>query len=360
MKTKLLLKFTTLLLLCVACGDNDPVNFDKSALIENAVDNIIIPNYELFVNQSKQLDESAQAFVQNPSIDHLQALQNQWKASTKQWKMCEMFNFGPADDLSLGFDVDFWPTRPNLIENALGETTQIDANYIESRGAAAKGIPALEYLLFFADNQEVLNNYTSDSNAERKRDYLKGLTENLNSKAQILLNAWLVDGYAEEFKNSSSGFKIELDRLANQMLFLVERVKNAKIGEPLGLGVGAQPNTDLLEARLSENSLDQILSNLAMIKTVFQGGQGLGFDDYLEVLQISVEQQGLALLINQKIDEVIQHLNNLQKPLHQAIDQNPDEINNIHTLLQELTVLIKSDMFSALGITITFSDADGD
>jgi predicted lipoprotein len=108
-------------------------------------------------------------------------------------------------------------------------------------------------------------------------------------------------------------------------------------------------------------SLDLIEENLNVIESIFTGKDGQGFDDYLDALNIDDrEGHSLSTTIRQKIEKSRQSLEAINDPLQEAVLNQKEEVEQLFIDLQELTVLMKNDMMSRLGLLVIFSDNDGD
>ena len=61
-----------------------------------------------------------------------------------------------------------------------------------------------------------------------------------------------------------------------------------------------------------------------------------------------------------EFDEAIAALKALTDPLSEQIEGNNDPVLTAFTELQDVIVLLKADVTSVLGVTITYQDNDGD
>ena len=90
--------------------------------------------------------------------------------------------------------------------------------------------------------------------------------------------------------------------------------------------------------------------------TGFDEREGVGIFENLQAL----EAGSLAADISTSSQDVVSTLQGLSDPLSADIESNLDEVITAFTEMQQLVVLLKADMTSFLGITITFQDNDGD
>jgi uncharacterized protein len=68
----------------------------------------------------------------------------------------------------------------------------------------------------------------------------------------------------------------------------------------------------------------------------------------------------LSERINQQVNEARLALTLITSPLSEAIVNDPEIVENAYNELQQVVVLLKTDMISALGVSVTSTDNDGD
>ncbi|RZA16821.1 MAG: hypothetical protein EOP93_14495, partial [Lysobacteraceae bacterium] len=77
----------------------------------------------------------------------LEGLRTQWQQTMLSWERLSAVSIGPLVQRRSMRQIDFNPTRPELIERAI-RTAPADAKAMERVGTPAKGLPALEWLLW--------------------------------------------------------------------------------------------------------------------------------------------------------------------------------------------------------------------
>jgi len=347
-----------------SCSDDDSGlrnnAFDRGLRLRNVAENVIIPAYEDMVAATAQLDADAETFVTELNDENLSILKQQWTDTKLVWKQAQIFNFGPIESLALETSVDNWPTNDFGIESTINSGQPIDQDFLLTVASDRKGLPAIEYLLFSGDSQESIDQFL---NSEARQAYLLALTENLNIIANTILNEWVPRGnnFGQTFIESvgnSAGSSATL--LANEMIFLQEIVKNFKIATPLGLRTSGEVRPDLVEAPFSQLSLTFAQENVTIIEKVFTGNGNNGFDDYLDALDVQDDDIPLSKAIREQIDASRNALDAIPPPLTVAVTSDANAVENAFIELQQLTVLLKTDMMSSLGLLVTFSDNDGD
>jgi predicted lipoprotein len=334
------LSLSIILLSLLACNPTEKQAFDKTAMITNITEKVILNHYQIFGKSVLQFQQQVQQFQKENTNGNLSNLQTQWIGLYSEWKKCELANFGITKDKNFMYDINFNEPRPKLIENVLIETQTIDKEYIKNLGSAAKGLPALGLLLF--EKEEIL---LEKQNNERILAYIGMLAQDLADQSQQLYDAWK-GSYANDFIKNEGNHAI--NTLANQLLALTDNLANKRIGK-LIKQVSDSSKLDTFEKILNQKKF--IINNLEVIKETFNGQEGSGFDDYLDFLNAKFTNQSLSSKINQQIDAA-------QKAVQEA--DTEDKALKAQEELKKVLILIKTDMFSALGISVSFTDADGD
>lgn len=98
---------------------------------------------------------AAQAFVQSTAALRdqlaagcsLQPARAAWRTAMLDWERLSAVSVGPLLERRSARTLDFWPTRPAMVAAAVDKSLP-DAAALEQLGAPAKGLPALEWLLW--------------------------------------------------------------------------------------------------------------------------------------------------------------------------------------------------------------------
>lgn len=350
-------------LLCVSCQRS----FDRHQLLQNLVEQGVMPAHQTFLQHAQTLEIAVHAFQIDPNLQTLEAVQKEWQTTALSWEACELYSFEFA--MILHNQIGKWPTNPRFIEGFVAsEGQEINANFVETVGSTSKGLPAMEYLLFAPKQSPdvILQQFTTDVSANQRMAYLVALSENLHQKAKQLLALWSADGSNQAAAFIQADFdggelNGSISMLTNEMVALLENLIQNKVGRPLGEKSGGKPQPELVEAPYSGDSLPFILANLQAFELAFNGGEGLGLDDYLDFLPASAQaDQPLAEKINQQLEQTMAAFSAISLPLEQTVLAQPEQLAAANSELRALLVLVKVDMANQLGVTITFNDSDGD
>jgi uncharacterized protein len=341
----------------------DVYDYDRVGILEEIAQSEILPSLTYLRFATDSLRSSVTQFTQLPTVSTLTAARAQWIKANLGWKACEIFQIGPVKDRRLQSRISKWPTDSGLIEAELGSVTAMDQAYFEALGATSRGLPALEYLLFGGDTSMVLQQFTTDSAAVRRQDYLLGLAENLHFKVGELQQLWMPSGenYAYEFAHSTAtGLEDPIGQLVNAMISMMEEVAKSKIGKPLGkfdLGI---LHPDAVESTYANVSKELIRANVVALQAAYLGTGHTGLDMALDELHASYGVVALSATITQQFTTTIAAIDQVTLPLQDALVTQHDQVEAAYQAMKELIVLFKADLCSAMSITVTVTDADGD
>ncbi|MFT5822663.1 MAG: putative lipoprotein [Crocinitomix sp.] len=345
------------LFLITACKKPEAVEFDRSALLVNMANIEIKPSLLAFSEDLLQLSDAAYVFESGTSFDNLSALRIAYQNAYMQFEAIKMYDFGPSANNGIKTSMNTYPTdadkiNANILSGSytLGAVSNVDAI----------GFPALDYLLFDGDDLAVLNRFAVDPDAENTMNYLTALIAKMNLDFAPVSSEWNT-GYTEIFlaaDGTDIGSSISL--LYNEFVKDIELLKNAKIGIPAGFFSGGETFANYVEGYYSAESKALALANISALKDVFTGGDGIGLDDYMDFVDETEDLPLTASEIMNQFDVCYTKIAALGDPLSSDIPVNYDGFNEAFQEIKKLVAYAKTDIPTALGVLITFSDTDGD
>lgn len=334
----------------------DEDQFDKHAMLRNISENVIIKRYVELEEALTLLALKLDAFDASPTTSSLKAAQQATLSAYLAWQYCSVFEFGPAAEENLRLSMNTFPCDTNQIESNISTETYDLALAVN---ADAKGFPALDYLLFGnAENQTI----SSFSAAGKSRyTYASKVLTELQEKTAEVIYGWNEENYSVEFSNNTaSNVGSPIGSLINQINFEFELLKNARIGIPMGKKTLGETQVLKLEAYYADRSKSMALANLQGIQEAFSGGSGQGFDDYLDALGAKRGNENLSTSILNRFSEVRMALESTDESYRDIIENNVSALEASYSAIEQLVVLLKTDLPSQLGVQITYQDNDGD
>lgn len=361
-----------LIALVIACSSDDDANnnandnFDRSAILVNWADNIIVPTYQDLNTKLQNLVDEKETFIADPNSANLQSLRSAWEEAYKVWQHAEMFNVGIAESSNYIFQMNVYPTNVDDIQDNI-DSQNYDLSSVNNNDAV--GFPALDYMLFglAETDAEILEFYTSTPDADKYKTYLSDLTDEMKTLTQTVLDDW-TNGYRGSFvantENSPTG---SLNLMVNDFIYYYEKGFRAnKFGIPAG-NFSPTPLTDRVEALYHGNfSKTLALEGMDAIQNFFNGrgynggNDGESLDDYLDFLNTIKEGEDLSALINNQFNEAETKINTLNESFEAQVETNNVAMTETFDVIQLAVVLLKVDMLQALDISVDFVDADGD
>ena len=343
--------------------------FTRRGMLENIAYNIILPLHEDFLEQTAVLQAVTDAFVGSPAAETLLALQQAWRDTSLLWQQVGVFKLGRLTFVYHSRMDNDAPIAEAIIDTFINGTDTLNEPTVSNFGSNVIGLRTVEYLIFDenGNSEAILSLYTQDSFHERRMQYLSLTVNLLHETAQEILEIWSPDGqnYVQEFVSGDDPNSVQgsISMLTNQLIRALEDYVTTQLGWPLG-SVSGTIQPDLVEARRSGATIPQILSYFETLRQTFNGtsedGNQLGLDDYLNDLGILYNDVPLSEVINAQIDTVVNLLSEIEEPLHVALVNHPEQVQLVYDEARMLVVLMKADMVSQMGITITFVDMDGD
>ncbi len=343
---------------------DETASFDRVALLDNYGANVIVPAYEGLDAAAADLDAAAQAFANAPSAATLAGARARLEEAHRAWQDASFFQFGPAASVTLRSALNTYPTDQAKVEANIASGSYALGSLDDQ---AAGGFPALGYLLYGApgtSDAEVIAAFTDDPG---RGAYLTDNAAFVRSLAGDVLASWSPQGgdYLATFtrpENAGTDVGSSLGMVINAFVRHYERfLRDGKIGIPAGVRSSGVPRPTSVEAVHGGYSAALAVANLRAVERLYLGtghdGQpGLGLDDYLRARGA----EALGDEIAAKSGETLAALQALDDPLHDQITSNNAPVLTAFQEMQDLVVLLKADMTSVLGVTITYQDNDGD
>ena len=358
---------TALLFGCSSDADTDgpATEYNREEMLVNYGEHIILPAYQKLNTETTELSEAINQFTATPTTQTLENARTNFKEAYLAWQNVSAFHFGPAEEQMLRTNLNTYPTDTAQIKNNIASGSY---NFDVSANGPAKGLPAIDYLLFGRSANNTLNLYTTAPDAANRKKYLKDVMALMNQRVQATYTAWSPSGgnYLKTFKEAAgTAVGSSVGNLVNQLNNDIDITKRYKVYVPAGGLTSDMPIPAKTEAYFSGISLELLEQNVQAQKRLFlgqtvQGTNGPGLDDYLNHVDAKYNDQPLSVAIANQFDAVLAAIAAVQGPLSTAVTTNQAAVNKIYSEFQKLIVLTKTDMPQALGVTISYQDNDGD
>lgn len=290
----------------------------------------------------------ADAAVASAELQQREVVREQWKATALAWERLSGVQIGPLVQRRSARQIDFMPTRPELVKRAI-QAAPADAKAMESIGSPAKGLPALEWLLW---SQPVAAGTPAC-------DYAIQVAADIQREAEALA-AEFGQLAARKPGESEETNALALSELVNQWTGGLERLRWSDMEKPRMAGASrhapayARSASGQTGARWAAHW--QALRTLGTLGTAAAGaptpqpGAGL----------VPLETYIRGLGRNEPADQLAQRVDLADKAMRQLSPANPSEVASAARAIAEVKKVAESEVAPAMEVSIGFSDADGD
>ena len=303
----------------------DTLEVKKKEFVENYV-NIVLSSYEDTLNKLYDLQLSIDTFVANPTDASFKEAKNKWIISRELYGQTESFRYydGPIDGSEgepEGY-INAWPMDEALIDyvtegsggqdlsdnrqNIINNTTVYPiltkdilreiSGYNSNESNVSIGYHAIEFLLWGQDNtepslklngQRPFTDYTTETNATRRGQYLKIVTALLVDDLKSVVEQWKPGA-----SYRSSFLALTSDIAITKILTGAAKLSKGELaGERMVVAVENQNQEDE-QSCFSDNTHRDIYSNAQSIHNIINGaykntdGSSISGTSLLDVLKL--------------------------------------------------------------------------
>lgn len=338
---KISLLLISLTILGIACSDDetsiDPkieINIKKKEFVANYA-NIVLSSYEDSMTKLNELKTAVDEFVASPSENNFQAAKNAWLASREPYGQTEAYRFydGPIDggDGEPEGYINAWPldealidyvsdgsggqdlsdNRQNIINNSTEyptltiEVLKDISGYNDNESNVTIGFHAIEFLLWGQDitapsakmdGQRAYTDYTTATNAARRGQYLKVVTELLIADLKSVVDQWKAGAsYRSSFLSMASD-----DAITMILTGAAKLSKGELAGERMAVAVENRDQEDE-HSCFADNTHRDVYLNAKSINNIINGsyertdGSMVSGTSLLDVLALVNENEGTNL-----------------------------------------------------------------
>ena len=360
--------------LIIACSSesdenqNQVADFDRSSILKNYADNIIIPRYNNFKSDLDALKTVVDEFASTPNSENFDKVHNQWFKAYKTWQHVEMFNIGKAEQIMYFNTINTYPVDELRINENINSKRYDLSN---ANDWSSQGLSGIDYMLHgIEDNKEkIIQKYVDDTNYG---DYLKNLLVIMTNNTDDIVQDWPTykDTFVQSSGNSNSS---SLNMITNDFVYYFEKGLRAnKIGIPAGVYSGGNTLPSKVEAYYSsKNSFQDISKDLAKEAVIASenlflgkssnGVNGPSLKTYLDYIYNSdVNKENLSPIISSNFQKAKEEIDLLDSNFINQTNNDKRKMLNAFDKLQVIVVNTKTDMLSLLSIQVDYIDADGD
>jgi len=315
-----------------------------------------LPRAQDFDRSARALVPAVAALCEAPAAGAKAALEytrTAWLATARAWEQLSAVSVGPVIARRSQRAIDFTPTRPALIEKAIAAQPQ-GAKAFERIGTPAKGLPALEWLLWTRPAQP------GSPACSYAHEVAQDVARESAALGKAFADASGTDWGAEDEQEQSTQ---AISEFVNQWVGGIERLRWAQMDKPLraaGSGSGARtPDYPRTASGSTLPAWAATWGGLRSLTTLPAHAHIPAAGEALVPLEMYLRGKGLNPLadkLRQATDKVDASMAQVQK----SGLQNTAAIQQTARDLAALKFLAESEVAPALQVSIGFSDADGD
>jgi len=374
---------TYAIILAVALGNSyisagEKAEMSKEKQVVQHYAEIVYTNYRDCVKTAEDLQVKINRFIANPSDTTLDEAKDAWLLSRKPYGQSEVFRFysGPIDDEDgPEGQLNAWPLDESYIEsdgvlkgiiNDATKYPQITSELLKSLNEKegeeniSTGYHAIEFLLWGVDTSatgpgvRAVSDFTTDSAAERRKTYLKAVTELLISDLKHLQAEW-----TPEQKNYRAKFvAMDTEKSIQHILNGIGMLSGFELArERVDVPLSSMSQEDE-HSCFSDNTHNDIIYNALGIQNAFEGRyDGVHFDvkQGISVRSLFTNADDLSKSINQSVLLA----KGLKAPFDQLIiESNKEGRASVKAVVDSLSEQAKkiSSASSAIGIQINIEE----
>jgi predicted lipoprotein len=334
----------------VACSSDDTdATANRVEVLRNLSTRVVAPTYVTLDRTTARLADATAALCAAPDPGHLQAAQRAWDDAWQAWNRTRAFRFGPMTDDRTGSDITFM-VDSEKIDNVLSSSDPTapvpTTETLRFAGSDTRGLQAVQYLLFDRDATET-----------RACAYAASAAALTAEAAHTTRLAWTdgADGDAPfgrqlavpgtgKYDNGQAAVEDLVNGLA---MALTEATRENAAAETTPAdereSVGEHGGTRLH---------DFFWSIRASYFGTPRGTDGAGIDDLVAAVSPTADERVRDLIERSSaaVDALPASLADASKP----------ELRTAYRLVRNAGTIVRAEVASELGVTLSLGDADGD
>ena len=370
---KKILLILSFIIIVVACSSNegenniDGNNYNRTALLTNWADNIIVPSYVNYQSKVQILITNANTFVATPTEANLQMVRTSWMEAYKGYQYVSMYNLGKAEEINLNMASNTYPTNTAGIESNISSGSY---NLASLSQLDKQGFPALDYLIngLGTNDTSIVAFYATNSNAKNYKQYLTAVISVLKTNIDAVVIDWNSNFRDSYVANNGTSVSSSVNKTTNLFVKNIEKnIRTGKLGIPAGVFSSGVKYPEKVEGHFKNDISKELLNISIKAQQDFFNGKhfnstttGESLKTYLDFLNTVRNNQKLSDIINNQFTTVFTVNTTLANSFSQQINTDNSKMIAAYDALQQNVIYIKLDMMQALNITIDYVDGDGD
>ena len=267
--------------------------------------------------------------------------------------------FGPVLDRRSTSLLDWSPTDTSGIDRLLAEGAPTTIEEVRNvLGSNRRGFGAIGYLLFRNDD------LADPSQAVPVCPCLVALAAVAHEEGGAILADWMEGSegrpaYRDYFSDRASSSMLPFAAVADvvrTLYFLIRDIVDLRLATAMGLRQDpADPSA--IPGTSADSGLNDIRHELVGMRAVYEGvgEDGLGIDDLVSQLSEDTDAR-----LRNEFDAAMTALDDVDGPFRDAAVQRTPQVQTLYERLLDVQRTFATEIVSLLGVSIGFTDTDGD
>ena len=315
----------------------------QADMVDDILDQQILPGMEILVSTSENMARAAQADCRSNSTIMRAAYDEAFDA----WIKVSHFRFGPTETDNRAFALSFWPDSRGKIPKALAALVRNQDPIIDTpedfatASIAARGFYAMDYLLY---NSEI----TGASTAEYRCYLFQTITADVANTTQQIRDDWQ-NNYADQLRSPADRYQTEAEvkqELYKALNTGLQVTADMRLGRPLG--TFDKPRPKRAEARRSGRSQRHVALSLQALEPL--------------AIALSGDNTQLANTFDVAFDKAHNAVQRLNDPVFAGVSDPASRfrIEALQQLVNDIRAIANTDLGPSLGVDAGFNSLDGD
>ena len=351
--SRALLLFGAFVAATAACGSSGP---DEAEVLAGITDDVIVPSYEALASETSALRDALATLCAAPSDAALSNAHEAWRRARAAWARSEASGLGPVlDRRSVG--VVAWAiVQPERIDTLLAcQSLPSQTDFVRNNiSSTQRGLGGIEYVLFADDAPSSL---AADAG---RCSYLTAAAQVVADEAAGILDDWTVGG-GSPYKDHFAGRSAEpvdtseaVAEVVRTQVFLIRTIVDMRLAGALGLRGDADPTA--IPGGAGRNALAELRNQVLGMRDVYEGAEGgPGISALIAPLSEDADERMRA-----HFEASLAAIDAVEGSLREAAAEGSAQAVAVYEELMALQDTLSTEVVSLLGVSVGFSDADGD
>jgi predicted lipoprotein len=331
--------------------------------IRGAIEGYIRPSFHAFAVEAGALKADVATLCATPSSTALEQAQDGFRSTVGAFSRIEFVRPGPLGIADRLERLLFWPDSKGIalkqVQAALAakDTTAAEAGLLQKKSVAMQGLGALEYLLFGTGNEDL-----SSGEGAYRCGYAGAISTLVDGLATTIDVEWQdagPDGPAAHMldpRPDAQDYRSQtevLEKLAGTLINGTETIRDQRLKPVIGEGGGKPKPKSALFWR-SEMTVPALAANFGGLRDFFVAAK------YPEAL--GTTNSWVASSVMFELDNAVRAATALVDPIDKVVGDPVlfAAFKSLVTVTGSLDSLLGTNLATALGLSVGFSQLDGD